>query len=473
MRPDHLDQLRWTLLLALAGVGCTEKGPCGGEAGVPIYQATGAISGYERCPDGTIHRATKTALDTNIPIAECDGTEEVLHCTTDADCTEGAHGRCTSGEETDWYAYTTLTNCECTYACATDEDCGTGQVCAPPDADQLGLPYSHCITATCTVDTDCASEECGISSYNDGCSWTVTATCRSGRDECRVDGDCPDEGHCAAGYDDGDNDPSIYSCMNIDCAIGRPFHVEGVQRAAPARARADWAAETGPLDTRGLSAEQRTRLGAHWLEVAAMEHASVASFAAFTFQLLALGAPADLLRDTQQAALDEVEHARIAYGVASACLGEPVGPGPLDMRGATPSFALAEVVRGLVREACVGETIGAAEAAEAARRCVDPTLRAALERIAADEARHAALAWRSLRWMLGLGGEELRTLVRDTVAEAARELLAPGDGARGAGLARLGVLDDAARRELRRDVLARVVGALVDEVAAAPVPLVM
>lgn len=469
MRPDHLDRLRWTLLLALSGAGCGDKVPCQGEAGVPIYQATGAASGYERCPDGTIHRSQKTTLDTNIPIAECDGTEEVQHCTTDADCTAGPYGRCTSGEETDWYAYTSLTNCECTYACATDDDCGSGQVCAPPDADELGLPYSHCITATCTVDSDCGSGECGISSYNDGCGWTVTATCRSGKDECRVDDDCPDEGQCAAGYDDGDNDPSIYSCMNIDCAIGRPFHVEGVQRSAPARARADWS--TGELDVSTLSDDQRARLGAHWLEVAAMEHASVASFAAFTFQLLALGAPADLLRDTQQAALDEVEHARLAYGLASACLGEPLGPGPLDLHGAAPSYGLTEVVRGLVREGCVGETVGAAEAAEAARRCVDPHLRAVLERIAADEARHAALAWRSLRWLLQSGGPELRTRVHDAVAEASRELLAPGAGTDRAGLGRLGVLDHASRRELRREVLARVVGALVEEVAGARPPL--
>ena len=42
----------------------------------------------------------------------------------------------------------------------------------------------------------------------------------------------------------------------------------------------------------------------------------------------------------------------------------------------------------------------AAEAAEAAHRCKDPVVKAVLVKIAADEARHAALAWRSLRWLV-------------------------------------------------------------------------
>ena len=55
-----------------------------------------------------------------------------------------------------------------------------------------------------------------------------------------------------------------------------------------------------------------------WTTAARAEHASVASFARFTLQLLHLGAPADLVADAQQAALDEVRHARLCFGVASA-----------------------------------------------------------------------------------------------------------------------------------------------------------
>ncbi|MBT9554900.1 MAG: hypothetical protein IV100_02675, partial [Myxococcales bacterium] len=46
---------------------------------------------------------------------------------------------------------------------------------------------------------------------------------------------------------------------------------------------------------------QREVLVQRWLSVAALEHASVGSFARFTLQLLAVGAPPDLLLATQQA----------------------------------------------------------------------------------------------------------------------------------------------------------------------------
>jgi rubrerythrin len=70
------------------------------------------------------------------------------------------------------------------------------------------------------------------------------------------------------------------------------------------------------------------------------------------------------------------------------------------------------IVRSLVEEACVGETLGVAEALALADACVDPALSAVHRRIAADEQRHAELAWRTLG----------RLLARDpSLASAARE----------------------------------------------------
>jgi hypothetical protein len=47
-------------------------------------------------------------------------------------------------------------------------------------------------------------------------------------------------------------------------------------------------------------------------------------------ELLALGAPAELVEKAHVAALDEIEHARICFALASAYGGERYGPGPLD-----------------------------------------------------------------------------------------------------------------------------------------------
>src|SRR5262249_43755535 len=146
--------------------------------------------------------------------------------------------------------------------------------------------------------------------------------------------------------------------------------------------------------------EVRAALAAHWLEVGALEHASVASFARFTLDLLALGAPATLVADAQRAGADEVDHARLAYGLASAYAGRTLGPGPLDLHALALGADVQAVVRSLVIEGCVGETLGVAEALALRDHAVDAALRAVHARIAADEQRHAELSWQALAWLL-------------------------------------------------------------------------
>ncbi len=82
------------------------------------------------------------------------------------------------------------------------------------------------------------------------------------------------------------------------------------------------------LDVSGLALEEREALGAAWLRNALMEHASIAAFARFTLELLAVGAPADLIRDSNAAASDETRHAELCFALASEYLGESEGPGP-------------------------------------------------------------------------------------------------------------------------------------------------
>lgn len=71
------------------------------------------------------------------------------------------------------------------------------------------------------------------------------------------------------------------------------------------------------MDVSGLGPAERSALASRWLDSALLEHASIASFARFSLHLLAVGAPPELLERTQRAALDEIEHARLAFAIVA------------------------------------------------------------------------------------------------------------------------------------------------------------
>lgn len=184
---------------------------------------------------------------------------------------------------------------------------------------------------------------------------------------------------------------------------GRPFLVDQAPRTASVARRADYSA---PIAARidGIAAERRAALAAEWTRVGLMEHASVAAFARFALQLLALGAPPELVEACQQAMQDELRHTRLAFGLASAYADAPLGPGPLSLNGALDGSSddlLVEVAMGTLVEGCIGETVAALDAREGATGATDPHVRQVLSEIAADEERHAELAWRFLDWVLG------------------------------------------------------------------------
>ena len=84
--------------------------------------------------------------------------------------------------------------------------------------------------------------------------------------------------------------------------------------------------------------------------------------------------------------------------------GEPIAPAPFPFDGRVEVSAdLASIAARAVREGCINETLAAVQAAEQLARAEDPAVRAALAKIAEDEARHAALAWRTVAWALRAG----------------------------------------------------------------------
>ncbi|MEQ9319076.1 MAG: ferritin-like domain-containing protein [Polyangiaceae bacterium] len=205
------------------------------------------------------------------------------------------------------------------------------------------------------------------------------------------------------------------------CGIGRPLVVG--ERAVTARAtRSDAWSRTPKADPiASLDDTDRAILSAAWTHDALYEHASVASFSRFALELMALGAPPELVAAAHQAALDELEHAKLCFALASRFAGEPVGAGPLDAaRDLSVRADLKQLAVATFFEGCVGETLAALTAAEQRDRATDEATRSALTTIAEDEARHAELAWQTVAWALDIGGDDVRRALSAAVHEAGK-----------------------------------------------------
>lgn len=422
---------------------------------VAIMQlGTDVPSGFYECADGFIHRGE--AVECVDPQGPGDSLlcEDV--CQADVDCVAKPYGNCA--------AVNAGFECACVYGCATDADCDPGYICSCPG---VARDYATCIAADCITTNNCTDGLCGLNKYYDTCAGGRALACTGPEDTCHVAADC-EPLPCEVGEDPVAPECTAYggqpyTCRPHDCPelCGRPFVVDGTPRVAEPIARADWRA--AGIRVRSIDAATRRRLAEHWTRIAQYEHASIASFARAATDLLALGAPPTLILATRSALADEIEHARLVFALASAYAEQPIGPGPLAIDGALASHSDArEVIEGLIIEACVGETLAAIEVQEAASWAEDPTVAALLERIAADELRHAALGWRSLRWTLDRGDASLRAFAFERLDAALRDAQRadPSEGVPPA-LRAHGVLDDELREQVRCRALAHSIGPCV------------
>jgi hypothetical protein len=237
-----------------------------------------------------------------------------------------------------------------------------------------------------------------------GCPAAIEVGCPCIQDDCALLGACEARLHANLSLRERAKEKTA-CCYELPrkCIppyVGRPLRVDGEL----------WRDPSANLD--------------EWAAIAALEHASVASFARVALELLCLGAPPELVRDTLRAALDEIEHAEIARGVA----GLDRAPAPLPEAGRPlGAVDLASFAAATFRDGCLEETLGAVIASDMAISETDPTTRAALARIAEDETRHAELAWRTLAWAARAGGEPVLARVR---AELARAVAGAGSDAR-------------------------------------------
>jgi len=148
-------------------------------------------------------------------------------------------------------------------------------------------------------------------------------------------------------------------------------------------------------------------LASDWTHRSLGEHASVASFAAFTISLMTNNAPPGLIVDSLRAALDEVDHATASFEAVFKLTGETVEPGPLPPSVHKFDTNIGTLMRNTVKEGCIDETLSALAAAAEAdmygscnkNDCtIETMLHIKLVKIAMDESRHSALAWRTIHW---------------------------------------------------------------------------
>ncbi|MFT5433951.1 MAG: hypothetical protein ACI9OJ_004663, partial [Myxococcota bacterium] len=231
-------------------------------------------------------------------------------------------------------------------------------------------------------------------------------------------------------------------CCYVHCqgaCCGRPFVVEGHTRVAALTENSLWST---PVESAPIATAAAQKLAAAWRQDAQDEHASVASFMRFGLELMHVGAPPELVAGAAAAAADEVRHAQLTLDIASSLDGQAQGPGALNCADVQPRSSWSEIVIAAIAEGCVGETLAAAQVAAAARATTNLELRETLDSIAADEGRHAELAWRFVAWSWREGSADIRRAISDAFAQAAR-LPVAGD-ARENTLA--GVSDSARRR---------------------------
>lgn len=229
---------------------------------------------------------------------------------------------------------------------------------------------------------------------------------------------------------------------------------------------AQWAALEESLAT--LSTLDRRSVSEGWTFAAQQEHASIASFSKFALELLAVGAPPSLLVSAHRAGLDEIEHARMSFKVASICAGQPLGPGPLPIsaQSITQSLSLQASAVAAALDGCLNETIAALEAGAAADTTKHEALKLVLEEIARDEQNHAELAWEYVAWAIATGGRSVRDVIKTAAERAMTELEAEPGPAPVAVPNGWGILEPRTRHELRvrssREVLRPAFARLVE-----------
>lgn len=166
------------------------------------------------------------------------------------------------------------------------------------------------------------------------------------------------------------------------------------------------------MSTPSVASEWRRRAGA--------EYATGAHAQQITLWLTTLGASPDLIADGLAIGADELRHSARCFEVYRAA----GGTGGIEIDQAalaveTCGDLLPDLLKGLLRLFCLGETLAVAMFNEARNAASIPLAKEVLTEIVRDEVRHRAFGWDTLGWLLDQG------LVSPSMVSAQAQTLIP------------------------------------------------
>lgn len=168
-----------------------------------------------------------------------------------------------------------------------------------------------------------------------------------------------------------------------------------------------------------------------WRKNGLTEHASVAAFARLSIDLMALGAPPELIGAAHKDALDEMRHTELCFDLARSFDGRSLGPSEFRAAASLPMRSGPRIVRltSLAVESLIdgamNEGLSARVVAELSKEVKDPRVRSVLAAIARDEARHAAHGFDVVKWCLEEGGAPIASALRAAIAVMPEKIGAP------------------------------------------------
>jgi len=144
-----------------------------------------------------------------------------------------------------------------------------------------------------------------------------------------------------------------------------------------------------------LDADVRAELARIWGERIPTEYRSITGFSTFSFDLIAAGAPVDLVAVCHRVCIDELRHTELAvrmvetYGGKRPELPRDISNLPADSK----LTAVAQACRSAILLSCLGETFACTELAMLRDRAEDPVVHGVLTVFLSDEIVHARIGW--------------------------------------------------------------------------------
>lgn len=159
------------------------------------------------------------------------------------------------------------------------------------------------------------------------------------------------------------------------------------------------------------ASELRPSIGAFWRETGRTEYASVVAFLKLAIELIAVGAPPDLVLDATNDARDEMRHAQNCFAIAQAFDGKILRPAAFPVVSTATMIlhwrllSLCRIGVSAIVDGALYESVSARIMAKMSKKCDDKVLGQKLKELAEDEFRHSAHGWEIAKWCIAEGGE--------------------------------------------------------------------